>query len=431
MNHNSNRTRRRFIKTSVAASAALLAIQTGNGSHAHQPNLNGTNASPVAPSRLNMKGVPETLLNLRGLIKQPVIIKSIEVLRHKDDYFIRTISNDGAIGLAIINNREYLLPLMKELVVPFFIGKDARDLETLVDDVYPYKSNYKMAGIALWNAVGWVEVSLMDMLGRIADKSIAEMLPGGRRRDSVPVYMSSLRRDTTPQQEVAWLGKRLSETSTRAIKIKVGGRMSASRDALPGRTAQLVPLARKTFGDNVTIYADANSSYDARTGIEVGRMLEANGVEIYEEPCPFEEYEATKQVTDALTKLKVAGGEQDTSAARWRWIIENRAVDIVQPDIFYNGGFIRTARVALAAQAQGLSIAPHNPRTGAREAHLLQFVAWAENLTGFQEYRADTKDTDKWYSPHIELKDGKLLTPKGAGLGITIDPDYLRKAEKV
>ncbi|MBA3438585.1 MAG: mandelate racemase/muconate lactonizing enzyme family protein, partial [Pyrinomonadaceae bacterium] len=352
--------RRRFCKLSLGA--GLLATAANPSS---APILAQNNSTSNATSSFG----------LHKASASPIKIRSIEVLRYGQDHFIRTTSTDGAIGICVTNGREYLFPLLKELVIPYFIGKDARDLEMLVDGVYRVNSNYKLAGLAFWNCVGWVDISLMDMLGHVANKSIGELLGGVKRRE-IPVYISSTRRDTTPEEEVDIVGKRMAETGSKAVKMKVGGRMSRNEDAAPGRSERLVALARKTFGDRVTIYMDANGSYDVPRGIEIGKMLEAHGVAIYEEPCPFDEYENTKQVTDAL-KITVAGGEQDTSLARFKWITSNHALDVVQPDINYHGGLIRTAQVAQMAATANLGIAPHNPKTGAREAHLLQFASWA------------------------------------------------------
>src|SRR2546425_870678 len=79
----------------------------------------------------------------------------------------------------------------------------------------------------------------------------------GILRPEIPVYLSSMRRDTTPEQEVAWLSQRLEETGAKAVKLKIGGRMSKNADAAPQRTERLVALARKTFGDGIAIHVDA------------------------------------------------------------------------------------------------------------------------------------------------------------------------------
>jgi L-alanine-DL-glutamate epimerase-like enolase superfamily enzyme len=329
----------------------------------------GAAAGPLpAPAEAAEPAPPDgPFFRLDRVSTTPVKIASVELLRHGKVHVVRSTSADGAVGLAVTNDRvEYLFPILQQLVMPYFAGKDARDLEALVDGVYVHRSNYKLAGLALWCCVGWVEFSLLDLLGQVSRKSVGDLL-GGVRRQEVPVYLSSLRRDTTPEQEVAWLGRRLQETGAKAVKLKVGGRMSRNEDAAPGRTGRLAELARKTFGDAVTIYADANGSYDARKAVEVGKMLQDHGVAFFEEPCPFEELEETRRVCAALT-VPVAGGEQDASLPRFAWMIANKVVRVVQPDVNYNGGFVRTARVARLAAAAGLPVTPHSPHTGPNAA---------------------------------------------------------------
>ncbi|KST63892.1 hypothetical protein BC008_16455 [Mastigocoleus testarum BC008] len=84
--------------------------------------------------------------------------------------------------------------------------------------------------------------------------------------------------------------------------------MSRNADAAPGRTEGLVSLARKTFASDIDIYVDANGSYDATAGIEVGKMLESYNISFFEEPCPFDDFEQTKCVADALS-IPIATGE--------------------------------------------------------------------------------------------------------------------------
>jgi L-alanine-DL-glutamate epimerase-like enolase superfamily enzyme len=239
-----------------------------------------------------------------------------------------------------------------------------------------------------------------------------------------------MRRDTTPEEEVAWLAARLDETGARAVKVRVGARLGEKADVFPGRTRRLVPLARRTFPDTVALYTDANGGYDAKTAIKVGRMLQRHGVQIFEEPCPFEEFEETKRVADALT-MTVAGGEQDTSLPRFEWMVRNRVVDLVQPDVTYNGGFIRTLRVAQAAARAGVPITPHNARLGAEPVYALHFASIATNFSGYLEYNAAPHPHPDWLSPRLEVEHGELRVPDGPGLGIEIDPDALRHAQRL
>lgn len=246
----------------------------------------------------------------------------------------------------------------------------------------------------------------------------------------MPMYLSSLTRENAAEAEVAFLARRLSETGAKAVKLKVGGRMT-SEESVPGRTKAIIPLARKTFGDGITIYADANGSYTPDEGIAVGKILEDYGVKIFEEPCAWEDNAANKKVNDALKKIMLAGGEQDTSLPRFESIIKNRVYDVVQPDLYYNGGLLRCIQVANMAARLGRGIAPHSPKADPMEAAMLQFASVVPNLEGFQEFPGNAGKQPNWYSPHFEIKDGKLAIPTGPGLGVIYDESIWQKAEKI
>jgi L-alanine-DL-glutamate epimerase-like enolase superfamily enzyme len=295
--------------------------------------------------------------------------------------------------------------------------------------VYTYHSNYKLAGLALWNCVAHVEFCMLDMLGKMANRPVCELL-GAVLRRQIPVYLSSMRRDTTPEEEVAHLEARLAETGARAVKLKIGGRMSANADAMPGRTERLVPLARERLGDEIAIYVDANGSYDAGKAIEVGRMLEANGVGFYEEPCPWEQYEWTQQVAQAL-EMTVAGGEQDSSLPRFAQMIRDGVVDMVQPDLAYVGGFIRSLRVASMAREAGMRVTPHSSKSDANTAYMLHFAAVTSNAGPYQEYNAAPPRGQWWEAPPFEVHEGTIAVPDGPGLGVSYDPALWREAEVI
>ncbi|MGZ5701899.1 MAG: enolase C-terminal domain-like protein, partial [Burkholderiales bacterium] len=225
------------------------------------------------------------LFNLHKVSSTPVIVENIDLVRWRDIYFLRARSKDGSEGLVMISEgRHFLTAMLKERILPFFVGRDARDLETLVDEIYVYKSNYKYAGSAFWTTVAWAEAALFDLLGKATGKPIADLL-GGRRRDKVPVYVSSLIRETSAEEEVEWVGRRIEQTKAKAVKLKIGGRLSRNADASPGRSERLIALARKTWGGEMKIYVDANGSYDAPHALEVAKMLKEHGVVFFEEPC--------------------------------------------------------------------------------------------------------------------------------------------------
>jgi L-alanine-DL-glutamate epimerase-like enolase superfamily enzyme len=365
------------------------------------------------------------LFKLHNISSTPVMVESLDLVRWRDTYFLRARSTDGAQGLVMIHEgRHFLTAMLKEKVLPFFLGRDARDLETMIDEIYVYKWNYKYAGSAFWTTVAWAEAALFDLLGKATGKSIGDLL-GGRKRDQVPVYVSSLIRETTAEQEVEWVGQRIEQTKAKAVKLKIGGRLSRNADASPGRTERLIALARQAWGGAMKIYVDANGSYDAPHAIEVAKMLKAHGVVFFEEPCPFEDLDETKAVADALD-MPVAGGEQDASLPRFEYMARNRVVDILQPDLFYNGGFIRNHRTNVIAAHYGLPLTPHSPYLGPRQALTTHFCASLPALPIEMEYAAALpKHPMDWYGPQIEVKDGRVAVPTGPGLGLEFAPEVV------
>jgi L-alanine-DL-glutamate epimerase-like enolase superfamily enzyme len=367
---------------------------------------------------------PTRILDLRKKISTAVIIDSIEIKSAQDQEFVVVRSKDGVMGITPLNFRmEFLKPFFEGLIKPFFIGKDARDLEEILDQIAHDRSIYKYSGIPLFNPIGQLEIAIWDLLGQTAKLPASDFF-GNRIRTEISMYISSLTRETSPEEEVDNLEKQLSETGAKAVKIKVGGRMSRNQDATEMRTTKLLPLLRKRFGDDLVIYADGNSSYDAENGKEIASFLESYGVAIFEEPCYWEDYRANAIVRESLGKMKLAGGEQDTSYLRFRDIAQNQVYDILQPDLYYNGGLIRVFYIEKLALEFGRAMAPHSPKDDPLAAPFFQFASVSPILEGFQEFPGGKKSYPNWYYPHFDINGGMVKVPEGSGLGISYDLNF-------
>lgn len=412
-------TRRRFLQTTLAAGAMLAARRHARAEETKPVSFRDLDEATARP-----------VLDVDTLTS-PVKIRSVELLRNGRTFLVRARSADGAEGLAVPNAARLVdcYPIFLNRVAPFFVGKDARRFEPLLWELYRYRSNYKFQGLAFWVCVTAVELAVLDLLGKLADKSIGELLGGVRRRE-IPVYRASGNRGNTPEEEVEYLHKLLAETGAKALKFRLSGRMSRNRDSLPGRTETLIPLVRKTFGDDVTLYADANSSYGVKKAVEIGRLMEEHGYGFFEEPCRFDHLQDTKRVADALA-MPVAGGEQEFSHYRFRWMIRHRAVDIVQPDLHYYGGFIRAMRVARMAHKAGMLCVPHMSGSGLGYLDMVHFVSALPNPGPHHEFKGETDIPLTCETSSLKCENGFVRVPSGPGYGVTLDPDFLRKAEPV
>ena len=364
--------------------------------------------------------------------KSPVLIESLDLLRYKNTFLCRVRSKDGAIGISVANNAQMisLYPVFVNRLQPFFIGKDAWDLESLIDQVYVYESNYKMQNLALWVPLATIEFAILDMLGRLVNKSIGQLI-GEIHNPKIAVYQANGERGITAELTLEHLIKEVGETRAKALKYKLGGRMSNNFEEPEGRSEKLIPLVRKTFGDEMVIYADSNGSYTADEAIRIGRILEEYKTDFYEEPVPFDWYEETKEVADAL-KVPIAGGEQEPSMHMFRWLIANDALQIVQPDMFYFGGMVRSMKVARMANAFGKQCTPHISGSGLGYLYMMHFVSAIPNAGPYHEFKGFNNELPfECKTSSLTSDEGVVTVPSGPGFGVDIDPDYIAKHEVV
>ncbi len=364
------------------------------------------------------------------LFKQPVKLASIELLKNGKHYLIRARSTDGADGLAGGHDSvlETTYPILLKGVAPYFVGKDARELEALIQGVYLRDSNYKWQGLPFWVCVAGVELAILDLLGKVANKPIGALL-GGVVRNEIAVYRASGNRGNLPEAEIAYLQKIVAETGAQAIKFRLGARMSYD-DASTKRDLALIPLTRKMFGEKMTIYADANGSYDVPQAIRIGRVMEAHKLRFFEEPVPFDYYDETKQVADGL-KIPITLVEQESSLRGFRRIIENGVARIVQPDLLYFGGLTRSIKVARMAAA-GLECTPHMSGGGLGYLYIAHFASCVPNCGPHQEYKGEDETLPvECATSSLKSEKGVMKIPNGPGLGVTIDPDLLKRATMV
>lgn len=419
--------RRTFLKTSLLGAAGTLLSTYGCQPQSKEENRSH---STVDYSLLD-QAVARPILNTSG-ISAPVLIDTLELLRYKNNFLCRVRSREGAVGLSVANNAQMrsLYPIFLNRLQPFFIGKDARELEALLEEVYVYRSNYKLQNLALWVPLATIEFAILDLLGQISGQSMGTLL-GGVKKPAIAVYQANNYRGESAEASMEKIKENVLETSAKAVKFKIGGRMSKNKDYPPGRTEKLIPLVREAFGSEMTIYADSNGSYDVTESIRVGKILEEYQIDFYEEPTPFDWYEETRAVANAL-RIPIAGGEQEPSMRNFRWLIGNDALDIVQPDIFYFGGMIRSMRVARMAASKGKQCVPHISGSGLGYLYMMHFVSALPNAGPFHEFKGFNSSIPV-ECPTAELvsKNGVITVPTGPGAGIIIDPDFIAKHESL
>jgi len=371
----------------------------------------------------------------RELFPTPVIIESLDLLRQGDSFLCRVRSRDGATGLSVGHSGlKVLYPLFVHNLQPFFVGKDARDLDLLLEKVFVYSFNFRYNGISIGTPLATIELAILDLLGRIARKPFGQLI-GDIHHPEVSVYQATEYREKQVEESLELIRRDVAEYDARALKIKVGGLMFMTTDiravAPEGRTETIIPLVRKTFGDRMALYADANGFYSVEDAIRVGKLLEEHRYGFFEEPVMFDWHEETRQVADALA-LPIAGGEQEYSLHGFRWLIANDALQIVQPDTYYFGGMIRSLQVARMAAAFGKSCTPHMSGGGLGFLYMAHFVSALPNATPHHEFKGlRTSVPFECRTSPLKVVGGRIKVPTGPGFGVDIDPAFVAKHRPV
>ncbi len=368
----------------------------------------------------------------KNLFPDPVIIDHVSLLQYGNSMLCRVVSRDGAEGICVSNSTQlvHLYPIFVNRIQPFFIGKDATQLDQLLKEVYVYQSNYKLQSLALWVPVATMEMAILDMLGQIAEKPMGELI-GDIHNTHVAIYQANNNRGRSAEESLARIEQRVEETRVKALKFKVAGRMYDSDDP-PGRSEKLIPLVGKRFGDDFAIYADANGGYSVDEAIRIGKLMEEYNFDYFEEPVPFDHYLETKQVADAL-QMFVAGGEQEPAMWNFRWMVKNDALQVFQPDQFYFGGLIPSIKVARMAEAVGKLCQPHISGAGLGYLYMMHFVSALSNAAPYHEFKG-FNDNLPMECPTSSLTvddNGAIKVPTGPGLGVNIDPDFFKKHKVV
>jgi L-alanine-DL-glutamate epimerase-like enolase superfamily enzyme len=356
-------------------------------------------------------------------------ITSIETFSTRDLGLVRVTTDDGAAGWGQVApyHADITAQVVHRQIAPHALGQSALDTERLVDLIADRE--HKFPGSYLWRALAGLDTALWDLRGKLEGKSVCALLGGEPR--PLRVYASSMRRDIAPEAEADRLAGLRDRHGYDAFKIRIGSECGHDRDEWPGRTEAIVPAVRAALGDDAALLVDANSCYTPGRAIEVGRMLEDDGVCHFEEPCPYWELEWTKQVADALD-VAVTGGEQDCELPTWRRMIAMRAVDVVQPDICYLGGLSRTLRVAAMAQAAGLPVTPHSANLSLVTVFTLHMVGAIAGAGPYVEFSIEGADYYPWqegiYDPALVAQGGRVDIPDGPGWGVEIRPAWLERA---
>lgn len=357
-------------------------------------------------------------------------IRRIESFTNQYVGFVRITTEEGSTGLGQLStyNSDISAAVLHRQVAPWVLGVEFDDLDALTDKVI--EREHKFPGSYVKRALGGLDTAIWDCRGKQAGLPVTSLIGGSP--GPLRAYASSMKRDIAPADEAERFLRLQGEKGFDAFKFRVAAECGHDVDEWPGRTEEIVPAIRRALGDRAALLVDANSGYSPARAIEVGKLLADNGIEHFEEPCPYWELEQTREVTEALD-LAVTGGEQDCEMTVWRRMIDMRAVDIVQPDILYVGGISRTLQVCRMAREAGLPVTPHAANLGLVTLFTMHLLRAIEGAGKYLEFSIEGPDYYPWQeglfvkSPY-DVVGGQVHVSDEPGWGIEVCPEWLAKS---
>lgn len=357
-------------------------------------------------------------------------ITKIESFANEFVGFVRLTSESGQWGWGQVStyHSDITATVLHRQVAPWVLGRDTANLNDLLDTVL--EREHKFPGSYMCRAIGGFDTALWDLRARQIGVPVTQLLGGSSGQ--LRAYASSMKRDITPAAEADRLIRLRDESGFDAFKVRAGAEVGRNRDEWPGRTEEIIPLIRRQLGDEVDLLIDANSCYSPDRAIQVGQLLQEHGYCHFEEPCPYWLLDQTKEVKEALD-IDVTGGEQDCLLPTWRQIIEERVVDILQPDVLYLGGIARTMRVVEMANAAGLPVTPHCANLSMVTLFTMHLLRAIPNAGKYLEFSIEGEDYYPWQEnlfvecPY-RVENGHVTVTDAPGWGAEPHPEWLARS---
>lgn len=325
-------------------------------------------------------------------------------------------TDQGLTGWGSVFTSDQLVNGALAVLKPLYENETALEPDRVTEKLHQH-TFWQGRGGAITHTISGINLALWDILGKATGQPVGLLL-GGRYRNRVMPYASVLMREPRALAEQL---REIKRQGFRAFKIGWGpyGRQDDSTDE------DIVAAAREAIGSESLLMVDAGASdafwgHGYKWAIRAADRLAAYDVSWFEEPLRPDALEDFVQLR-RHSRVPIAGGEVFTRRQAFRPFLEQRAFDIVQPDVTKVGGLSESRRIAWEADECGVRMIPHGWNTAVGLAADLQIAA-AFPHTDLVEYLMGSPFIDEISGHAFQLdSDGMLAIPDTPGLGLTLD----------
>jgi L-rhamnonate dehydratase len=326
--------------------------------------------------------------------------------------WVQVVAEDGTWGVGSTSYGRPVAAIVEDHFAPLLVGEECTAIDRLWDMMFRASKPYGTAGLAAC-AISAVDLALWDLCGKLRSAPVWELI-GGPARERIFCYATG--NDTDWQLELGF----------RAVKLACP---YGPADGLHGldENERLVARTRELAGDGVEIMLDCYMAFDVEYTVRLAERLRPYRLKWIEEYLIPEDLEGHAQVRARLPWMTLAGGEHFSTRLPFRQVIEDRSLDILQPDIHWVGGLTECARICQMADAAGLTVILHGGGGDPFGQHLtyaMPNTPWAEY--GVWSAPGVPLAEARWCSGASVPQEGWLRPNDGPGFGLEIREEWLR-----
>lgn len=324
--------------------------------------------------------------------------------------------------------------IVEGVIAPMIHGLDPLNRDAIWHKVYNLMRDHGQKGMPM-QALSGVDIALWDIAGKVMGQPIYNLL-GGAHRQSVPAYGYGmmLKRESLDDHLARF------EDEAAAI-LDMGFRATKMKTGLgPEADVKLCAAVARGVEGRGRFMVDANHCYTTSDAFYVGRALDEMGAYWFEEPVAPEDLDGYRELRAGL-KTNISGGEAEFGRWGWRAILENRGLDIAQPEVCALGGITEYQRVLALCHAHFVPVINHvwgSAIAVATNLHLLAAMPpmpgglhpW-EPMLEFDTTHNSFRDELLTVGLNIQMQvadtGGYVQIPSGPGLGVEPDEAFIKR----
>jgi D-galactarolactone cycloisomerase len=306
--------------------------------------------------------------------------------------------------------------IVAKVLKPLLIGMDPTAIDEIWDQAYVRGGHKEFGtrGVGVV-ALSGIDVALWDILGKVRGVPLHRLL-GGKCRDQVPVYATALYPEEPAR--VAARARAFADQGFHGVKIKVGFDLA--------QDINIVRAVRRELGKEFIVMTDANQGYSFDVALEAAAAFAECGVFWLEEPL-FVEDIAGHAALREKGKVPIAAGENLHTYYAFENFIVRGAVDFIQPDVARAGGITEIKRIAALAAEHDVPVSFHTWGDAVALAASTHLAAALKNSIVMElDYTYNPLREELLQQP-LTVKNGCLVPPEGAGLGVELSPVALAR----